>query len=276
MISALNAELLLLRHRGAPYVVGAAWVTMVVGFAFLVPAVVYVNLDAGSDRDQLLAVLLPESVGSTAVSSYPLFGGAMMLILGVLLTGSEYRWRTWTVRLSQGPDRTQVMAAKFTAGAAAVVLIAVAAMLAAVLSSAVIALLTDSPLDWPGAAALLTSLGGAALISVAWMSVGAALAVVFRGTSVALAVGLLWTLALENTVSGLASMFDVLEPLRSVLLGTASGSLVAALGAPTLEEGGTPGVVDHLGTPAALTVLLAYTAVSVAVAVWLTRRRDIA
>ncbi|MEY9212517.1 ABC transporter permease subunit [Thermobifida halotolerans] len=275
MIPALNSELLLLRHRGAPYAVGAAWVAMVVSFAFLVPYIVYANLDAGQDRDQILLALLPEAVASTSVSSYPLFGGAMMLILGVLLTGSEYRWNTWTARLSQGPDRIQVVAAKFTAGVIAAALVAAAALLAAVAASVAVALVTDRPVRWPGAVDLLASLGGAALISVAWMSVGAALAVAFRGTSVALAVGLLWTLGLESAVSGLASMFGPLEPVRSVLLGTASGSLVAALGAPTLEEGGTPGVVDHLDAPAAVAVLLAYTALSVAVAAWLIRRRDI-
>jgi hypothetical protein len=32
-----------------------------------------------------------------------------MLILGVLITGPEYRWNTWTARFTQGPSRTQVM-----------------------------------------------------------------------------------------------------------------------------------------------------------------------
>ncbi|WP_017573695.1 ABC transporter permease subunit [Nocardiopsis halotolerans] len=276
MIAALNSELLLLRRRTAPYAVGTAWVVMVVCFAFLIPYIVYLNLETAAEREQILRILLPASVGSTAVSSYPLFGGALMLVLGVLLTGSEYRWRTWTVRLSQGPNRTQVVSAKFGAGAIAACLIAVAAMLASVAAAAVISVATGQPMTWPAVTDLLASLGGAALISVAWASLGATLAVVFRGTSVALAVGLVWTLGLENAVSGLASMFTVLEPLRAVLLGTASGSLVAAIGAPTQSEGGTPGVVDHLTGPAAVAVLLAYTVVSTLVAVWLLRRRDVA
>lgn len=276
MIAALNSELLLLRRRGAPYVVGAAWVAMVVCFAFLIPYIVYANLDAGDEREQILRVLLPESVGSTAVSSYPLFGGAVMLILGVLLTGSEYRWNTWTARLTQGPGRTQVLLAKLTAGAVAVSAVAAAALAAAALASTAVAVVEGRPVVWPDASTLLASLGCAALISIAWLSLGAALAVVFRGTSVALAVGLLWTLGLENALAGLASMFTALDPVRSLLLGTASGSLVAAIGAPTQTEGGTPGVVAHLEAPAAVAVLCAYTVLSACAAALLLRRRDIA
>lgn len=278
MINTLRSEMLLLRARSTPFAVGGTWIAMVVCFAFAIPYIVYLSLGAdgaGAEREQILQVLLPESVGSTAVSSYPLFGGAVMLILGVLITGSEYRWNTWTARFSQGPGRVEVLLAKMAAGAVAATAIAGAAAVAAAAASAVVAAVEGRAMDWPGAATLAASLGGAALISTAWMSLGAALAVVLRGTSTALAVGLVWTLGLENAVSGLATLFTPLEPVRNVLLGPASGSLVAALGAPVQGQGGTPGVVAHLDAPAAIAVLLAYTAVSTAVAAVLLHRRDV-
>jgi ABC-type transport system involved in multi-copper enzyme maturation permease subunit len=229
--------------------------------------------DAG--RPELLAILMPDAVGATSLSSYPLFGGAIMLILGVLVTGSEYRWGTWTARFTQGPSRTQVLLAKLVVGAIAVAVIALVAAVAAALASVLIATVEGQPVDWPPLSNLAGSLGAAVLISTTWMSVGAALGVVFRGTSAALAVGLLWTLGLENALSGLAGVIPAIEPVRTILLGSASGSLVASLGAPTQGDGGTPGVVDYLSAPGACLVLLAYLALSTTAAALLIRRRDV-
>jgi ABC-type transport system involved in multi-copper enzyme maturation permease subunit len=276
VINAVAAEALLMRKRLAPVIVGATWVLMVVGFAFAVPYIVYSVLDpADASRAELLRILLPAAFASTSLSSYPLFGGAIMLILGVLVTGSEYRWRTWTARLSQGPGRVQVLLAKLVIGVMVTTVIAVVAALAAAVASAVIAAVEGRPADWPSMTSLLGSLGAAVLISAAWMSVGAALGVIFRGTTVALAVGLLWTLGLENALSGLAGVIPAIEPVRNILLGSASGSLVGSLGAPTQGDGGTPGVVDYLSAPAACLVLVAYLVVTTTAAAVLIHRRDI-
>ncbi|MEU9890166.1 hypothetical protein AB0M95_30510 [Sphaerisporangium sp. NPDC051017] len=278
MINALSAEVLLLRKRPAAFVVGGAWVLLVVAFGFAVPYIVYSTLDPvkyAADRGQLLDILLPSAAGGTAAGSYPLFGGAIMLILGVLITGSEYRWGTWPARLAQGPTRTQVVLAKAVAGALAIVVIAAAALVAAIVASVVIASVEGRPLTLPTPSALAASLGATTLISVAWMSVGAALGVLFRGVGTALGVGLLWTLGLENALSGLAGVVPALEPVRTVLLGPAGGSLVAALGVPSMSEGGSPGVAAYVTAPVACLVLAAYTVAGVALATALIRRRDI-
>lgn len=277
MIAALAAEILLLRKRLAPFVVAGAWVIMVVGFGFIVPYIVYATMDPGkqADRAELLATLLPAAAQTTTAGTYPLFGGAIMLILGVLVTGSEYRWGTWTARLVQGPSRTQVVLAKFGVGAVTAAVIATAALAASMVTSVVIALTEQRPLIWPATWAVIASLGAAAFISVAWMSVGAALGVVFRGVGTALGVGLLWTLGLESAVSGLAGAVPAMEPVRATLLGPASGSLVAALGEPSVSKGGAIGVGAYMSAATACAVLLGYAAASIAVATVVTRHRDI-
>jgi hypothetical protein len=277
MIAALAAEILLLRKRLAPFVVAGAWVIMVVGFGFLVPYIVYATMDPGkqADRAELLATLLPAAAQTTTAGTYPLFGGAIMLILGVLVTGSEYRWGTWTARLVQGPSRTQVVLAKFGVGAVTAAVIATAALAASMVTSVVIALTEQRPLSWPATWAVIASLGAAAFISIAWMSVGAALGVVFRGVGTALGVGLLWTLGLETAVSGLAGAVPAMEPVRATLLGPASGSLVAALGEPSVSKGGAIGVGAYMSAATACAVLLGYAAASIAVATVVTRHRDI-
>ena len=277
LAQSVASEALLLRRRPAPYVVGGLWLAMIAGFAFGIPYIVYLTVSVSAEeKKSLLDILLPSAVDITSISSYPLFGGAVMLILGVLISGSEYRWKTWKSRFTQGPQRYEVLIAKMTVGALGVVLICTTALALAMAISAVIALVEGAPLSWPAPVALLASLGAAALISVAWLSVGIALGVIFRGTTVALAVGLLWTLAFENVVVGLATIVPALESLRLVLLGSASGSLVGSLGAASLSEGGTPGVVHVMSGPVAAGVLAAYILLSAAISCLLLQRRDVA
>lgn len=277
MRAAFASEALLLRRRGAPYVLGASWMLMIAAFAFVVPYIVYLALDpaANPERDELLRVVLPARLDQTAVSSYPMFGGAIMLILGVLISGSEDRWGTWKVRFTQGPSRASVIAAKFAAGAIAATLVALAAMVAAAVASGAIALIAGQPMMWPDAGALARSAGSAALISITWTSVGTALGVICRGTSTAIAIGLIWTLVVENAVAAVTGMVEVLEPVRSVLLSSASGSLVASMGARTQSDGGTPGVVDVLSGPAAVLVLIAYSVAAFLISLRLVRSRDV-
>lgn len=277
MMPALASEGYLLRNRPLPYVLGAAWTAMVVGFAFVVPYAIYLALDPATnpDRGGLLQIVLPGEVHRTALGSYPMFGGAVMLILGALVTGSEDRWGTWKVRFTQGPSRSSVMTAKFVAAGLAACLMALVALLGAIAASLLIATLAGASLSLPTIPALMTSLGAATLIAVAWTSVGMALGVIFKGATVAIAVGLIWTLALENLLSGLAGILPALEPVRALLLSTASGSLVGSTGAPLQGAGGTPGVVDHLSAGQSVVVLVGYTVAALAISNWLMLRRDI-
>jgi ABC-2 type transport system permease protein len=275
--AALDAELFVMRRRPLPYVVAGAWSLMVAAFAFVVPYIVYLTLDPSqaSEREELLAVVLPEQAAATAISSYPMFGGAVMLVLGVLVSGSEYRWNTWTSRFTQGPSRTAVTLAKLVAAAAAAAAAAVLALLVALASSMVIASLAGRSLAPPALGEVLVALGGAVLLATTWAMVGVALGMVFRGATSALAVGLVWTLGLENAVVGVARLASWLDPVTGALLGPASGSLVAALGAPTQGDGGSPGVAAHTSGVVAVVVLACYLLAACALSTWLARRRDI-
>lgn len=277
MNPALASESLLLRKRPAPYVTGGVWVLLVVGFAFLVPYVIYLSLGATEPgRDNLLNILLPPQAHHTAVGSYPMFGGAILIIFGILAAGAEAHWGTWKVRFTQGPSRTQVMLSKFVVAGVAAALIALTALVGAVIASAGIAMIAGRPVSgWAGVPEFVTAALVAIAISITYTFVGMTLAVLFRGTTVAIAVGLVWVLGLENALSGVASIVPALEPVRSVLLSSASGSLVASTGVATQGEQGTPGVVDVLSGPGALLVLAIYAAVAITTSTWLMNRRDI-
>lgn len=278
MTNALASEWYLLRARRVPLVVGIVWAVMVAVFAVLVPYVVYLALPASSGQDTgaILDGVLLESSATAVLGSYPMFGGAVMLIFGILVAGPEYRWGTWTARFTQGPTRTQVVLAKAVVAALVAAAMTVGAHVLATLASAGVTAVEGRALTLPPLTQTLGALAGSALIAAVWTVVGLGLSIVLRGTTLALIVGLVWSLALENVVSGLAQVVSALEPVRHALLGVASGSLVSGLGAPAQDAGGTPGVVSVLSTPTALLVMAAYAAVALLAATLLARRRDIA
>lgn len=128
---------------------------------------------------------------------------------------------------------------------------------------------------WPVAGDLLGGLGGGALILALWTAAGLAVGTLTRNPALAVALGLVWTLAVENLLRAVSSLLDWLAPITDVMPGTAAGSIATAAGAASVSDGGSPGVVDDLGGGAAVTVALVYLAVFVIVPAVL-MRRDVA
>jgi len=278
-VTALAGELFATRRRPGVWVVGGVWLVLAVVFGMAVPYIVYLAISgdaaaaAAGDPEKLLASLLPDRMVPTTLSLFPLFGSAIMLILGAVVAGGDHRWGTWGTLLTQGPGRTTVVLAKIAALAVALVGVVVATFVAVAVVGVALAVLEGRSIDWPALGSVAAGLGAAWLVSLAAASLGFTLAMIFRGTGTALGVGLVWLLALENAVNGLSFLLDV-TPVQKVLLGPNAGSLAAALGASTQDDGGTPGVVATSGPLTACLVLAAYTVVLAAISVTLTNRRD--
>lgn len=276
MIEAIRSEFFLMKRRSVGYIIGALWVLMIVLFAYGIPFIVAVTLPNPADSANLFHVLSVPEFPSTAVGSYPMFGGAMFLILGASIMGAEFSWSTWKVRFTQGPSRSEVMLAKFVAGALTAFFAVTAAHALALVTSFIMSSVSDVSTTLPSTGALLKSWGIALVISVASCWLGMALTVLTKNLALALTIGLLWTLAFENIVAGLAAMWPSLAFIQKILLGPAGGSLAYSLGAAPMMQGGTPGVVDAHSVPSALLVLAIYCALSILVSVGVMRRRDIA
>jgi ABC-2 type transport system permease protein len=89
--------------------------------------------------------------------------------------------------------------------------------------------------------------------------------------------GVVWVLAIEGLISGVAdSLLTGLQPLRNLLPGTNAGSLVWALTTQAGDPGEVaPGVTDAVtGTRATVTLLL-YLALFIAAGATLLRRQDV-
>ncbi|MGW3657549.1 ABC transporter permease [Streptomyces sp. NPDC005151] len=280
MNGVFRAELLATRKRPGAWVVGGAWAGLAVAFGMVVPYIVWLairNRPVGSagDPEQLIGGVLPDKFLSGTVDLYPMFGSALMLILGAVLVGGEYRWGTWGTLLVQGPGRSSAVLGKAMAAAVAVLCVTVLVLAASAGASGLVAALTGRPAHWPDAATLLGGIGAVWLISMAAASLGIFLSILLRGTGAAIGVGLLWLLALENLVSGLAGTLPALKWVQRLLIGPSAGSLATALDPSGKPSTSIPGVVSVSGPLSASLVLAAYVVVCLGLSCLFVNRRDV-
>jgi ABC-2 type transport system permease protein len=277
MNRSVAAELLVARKRASTWVLLGIWITLGMLFAYLSPYLTYRN-GAEGQAPAPLTPLLPESLTENLLGGFPFFGGVIALMLGVLAVGSEYGWNTLKTLLTQRAGRLWMFAAKLLA-LAAVLLPFVAAMFAAgAVASFAIARAEGAAVAWPSAWELLRAVGAGWLILAAWAALGVLLAVLSRGTALAVGVGILYTFVVEGLLSALASQVSQLDGLVEYFIRANAYSLVIALGVPTgsLTDNG-PGSFfgPTVGGGQALAVLAAYAAAFLVVAALVLRRRDV-
>ncbi len=282
MSHVLSAELLKLRKRPATWIIVGVWLAMNLAFGYLIPYLIYrsgsfTGPDAAAASGQLLATVLPAGLVTNVLSGYPLFGGALVLILGALMTGGEYGFGTLKTLLTQRPRRLEVLGGALAALAVVVLALVVASFVLSAGASSVIAAVESAPGAYPPAADLAGGLAAGWLILGVWGLLGALAGIAFRSTALAVGLSLVWALVIENLIRGFASLLDVLDTVQRALPGVNAGSLVAALGALGQGEGagGTPGVDAVVGGTQAVVVLACYAIGSILVAGLLLTHRDV-
>jgi len=276
MTGVLSAELLKLRKRPATWLIVGIWLALNFTFAYLFPYLSYrtgspTGPDGAAPPAQLLAEVLPANLVPNLLGGYPMFGGALVLILGALMTGSEYGFGTMKTLLTQGPRRIEVLGGILGALAVVVLVLGVANFTLSAGASSVIAATESAPGTFPPAAELARGLASGWLILGMWGLLGALAGIAFRGTALAVGLGLVWALVIENLIRGTAALLDVFDTVQRVLPGVNAGSLVAALGAGR----GAPGVAAVVGGTHAVVVLAGYLAGFILVAGLLLARRDV-
>jgi ABC-2 type transport system permease protein len=281
MRGSYRAELLKLRKWPAMWILAAVLLVLSQVFGYLIPYVAYRSgggsgFAAGETPAQLLADILPGRLVPNTLGGFPLFAGAIALIIGALVAAGEYGWGTLKTILAQRPRRRSLLAGKLLSMATAILVLVLTMFAVNALWSWVIAATEGMPADWPSVLDLGRGIGAGWLILGTWSLVGALLGVLFRSTSLAVGLGLVWALAVENLVRGFAGVLGSLDAFQRGLPGVNAGSLVAALGAATLDQpGGTPGVTAVVSGPQALVVLGAYVAVLTLLAVVALQRQDV-
>jgi ABC-type transport system involved in multi-copper enzyme maturation permease subunit len=281
MWASFTAELLKLRKRPATWLIAGVWVVLTLVFGYVFPYFSYnggsTGPIGGTDPERVLAEALPAGLVPAAVQGFPMFAGALALLLGALAAGSEYQWQTMKTVLTQGPRRSAIFAGKALALTFIAMLLVLVTFVVDAGASWLIATITDHPAAWPPVSDLVVGFAGGGLVVTMWCLGGLFLGILLRGTTLAVGFGLVWALAVENLVRAFAGLLGVIDDLQRFMPGTNAGALVAALGVPAQgQTGGTPGVTDVVGGTHAAVVLAVYVVFFVLVAGILLNRRDVA
>lgn len=273
MIKSFIAEMDKGIRRPATWVLVVAWVMAAIAFVYVNPFIKYAiptsTVSATARQAQLMG-MLPANLISEVIAGFPIFGGAIALIFGALMMGSEYGWGTFKTLLMQQPDRLRVLSGKLLALTVMQLAFVLAVFGSGAVSSFIVATLTHSPVRWPSAEDFMQGMGTAWIIMIMWALLGAMLATLFRGSTLAVGLGLFYVL-LELLFRSTAGMSGPLSELASALPGSNADMLAGTL-APS---SGTPGVAAVIGVPQSVVVLIAYSIGFVLLSFLLFFRRDV-
>ncbi|MEV0855034.1 ABC transporter permease [Nocardia fluminea] len=278
LTASLRAEAIRLGRWPAFWIVLGTWILLNLTFAYLFNYLAYTSGESGAmsdglPRDVLLGQLMPAAVPEVFTQGMSMFGGALVLILGALAVGSGYGWGTWKTVFTQGPSRANAVAGLLVALTAVVLALVLVAFAVDVGIATVIAVGESQPVTMPALDdALIGILTGTAILGM-WMLAGAFIGAIARGPALAVGLGLVWVLVVENLLRGVASIFGPIEVVTDLLPGTAAGSLAGAM--RTVAGPANPGVLDILTRGESFALLAVYVTAFAGGTIWLTTRRDL-
>ena len=272
-----RAELRRILRWPATWVLTGVWLTLNLLFGYVFDWISYRTGETTGPAEAgvQLRDLLPAAIPDVLVRGMPMFGGAVVMILGALAVGSGYGWGTWKTVFTQGPSRAASFGGTLVALAAVVAGLVLATVGTDLAMSSLIAAVENGSAALPGLGELAASYGGGVLILGMWAAAGVLVGVLARGPALAVGLGLVWSLVVENLLRGVANALPSIEPITNRMPGSSAGSVAGALGATDVADGGAPGVLHALSGVAAVGWTAGYLVVCVAVALALVARRDL-
>jgi ABC-type transport system involved in multi-copper enzyme maturation permease subunit len=255
-----------------------AWLLMNAMFGYIFNYVTYASGDSnfsteGQTKAELLQTILPAALPTQLPQGMPLFGGALMMVLGAIVAGNGFGWGTWKTVFTQGPSRTSAVLGSFGALATFVAGIVLATVVADLAMSLGVAGLESKHVVWPSLGDSAHSIGIALLVMEMWAMAGFLLGILARGPALSVGLGLVWNMVVENLLRGVGSSLSFVDTLTHFLPGTAAGSLAGRF--TGLGPSASPGLLDDLSSERALITTLVYLVGLPLVSLWLVRRRDV-
>ena len=276
-MKSVGVELLVLRKRASTWILLGVWTLLGLLFSYLLPYLTYRGGIEGP-RQSPLETLLPQRLADNLLGGFPFFGGVFALMLGVLAIGSDYGWDTLKTVLIQRPGRMRMFGSKLTALAVGLVPFVIVIFVAGAAASSLIAWTEGAAVLWPSAWELIRAAAAGWFVLATWAAFGVLLAVVSRGTALAIGLGILYALVIEGLLSALASEVGWLDALVEYFLRANAYSLVAAIGVPTaalVDNGPGSFFGPFVGAGQAISVMSAYAICFLALSAILIRRRDV-
>ena len=280
MLASLRAELLVLRKwRGAWALLAVAPLYTLLAY-YVLPYISYLNDTPAhwptlGTPGQLLPAMLPSQFVIVAVA----LQAAPFAVLGAMMAGGDWGRGTIKTALLQGPRRTATFIGQAAAMAVACAIsvatnLAVAGVASIVIRSLATGAATHSGGAMPAAGVLARGLGVGLLIAVLYGAGGLALGTLFRSTSGAIAVAVLWTVIVAPVLYDLTlEVGGVVKTIGDLLPQTSTESITATFGA--LGGGASASMYYPVSPAVTVWVLLGYTAGFLAVALAVLRYRDI-
>jgi ABC-type transport system involved in multi-copper enzyme maturation permease subunit len=279
-MNSLIAEMLLIRKRVAFWILLGFWSAMSILFSYILPYYAYtsdLNFHGRGVGVVLLIGLLPQNLVANITNSFPFFGGTVVLILGALFMGSEFNWGTLTPVFTQRAGRLKIFLAKMLALAVTLIPFVLLVFFLGFVASSLIAWREGQSMALPPLLDLTRAMGASWFLMAVWASFGVLLAVLSRGTSLAIGLGIIYGLVIEGIISSFGRQIDLLASMSKGLLRTNGYSLISSLGVTIQGEAG-PGAFTGegvSGTQASI-VLAIYIVLFISVAAALVRWRDVA
>lgn len=274
-MGSFRAELLLLRKYPPYWVLLAIACGVVVVLGYVLPYLSYQGKAPAQRAPTDLPNLLPGRVIPMMLSALPFWFGMLAFIMGVLMFGGDYGWRTLKTTLMQQPGRMRIFLARFAAMSVALLFTLIAIIALALVCTVPIALAEDVAWRFPSLWDVARGLAAGWLILMVWATLGAALAVTSRGTALAVGLGILYGLVFEGLVSSYRQDLSALNDVAHVFIRTNAFSLVAPLG--VTDEGGGAGTFSgpYVDAWQALIFMLGYVAVFSGASALILGRRDV-
>jgi ABC-2 type transport system permease protein len=273
---AILIELQMLWRRPGTWILLGIWLVMAMMFGYVIP---YVDRDEAF-RGNGVADLLPANLTANTLAGFPFFGGVLILILAVMTFGGDYGWNVVKTLLTQRAGRIEVFGSKLVALLIGVAPFVVLDFLLGIGASQLVARAQDASTTLDSIGDMLVGMAAAAwLILAVWAALGALLATLTRGTSLAIGLGILYGLVFEGLLAALLDSVDFASPLIKGFLRTNAYSLVQSLGnIREIASDNGPGSFTgpYVGGGQALAMLLAYLIILTAASALLFRHRDVA
>jgi ABC-type transport system involved in multi-copper enzyme maturation permease subunit len=276
VIASFRSEWFRLRRRPAVWLLAAALLAILLLFTYLLVWAVLTNpprglVVAGGTPGALKRILYPADWPHTVLGDTTGLGGAIAMIAGVLVAGSEYGWGTVKTILTQGPGRLRILAGKAAAMELLIAILAAAMLGVGAAASAILVTADSRTSAWPSAGLVLEAFGVAWLILSMYAGLGFTLGLLFRQTGVALGVGLVYALVVEGLVLNLLGGADAFKPIVSAFPGANAGGLVRWFPSTGPRAAAQP----LMGAGQASIVLAAYIVLFAVVSALVFRARDV-
>lgn len=162
-----------------------------------------------ADSPVSILSLYPSNFVDNAMGAgFPL-GAAMAIVLGAILSGSDYSWGTLKTVMTQGPGRLTTWTGRVIVFMGWMGILTLVMFVVGAGYSMLIAATQNHAIVWPAAIDITKGLGAMWLLLAAFGSIGLALGVLIKQSAAALGVGLVYLLAVEilavRFIDGLSS-----------------------------------------------------------------------